>query len=96
MVEIVRTVAASNDLVGRGLLINALPRWAIHPGQAETVLLAGGPIDRELTFHLPHHEDEAVIRGPRYVCEGRQMASFQAWDPTDEEIASMLGSAGPL
>jgi hypothetical protein len=96
MVEIVRTVAASNELVGRGLLINSLPRWAIHPGQAEIVLLASGPIDQELTFlHLPHDDDQAVIRGPRYVCEGRQMANFQAWEPTEEEIASMLGSAGP-
>jgi hypothetical protein len=35
---------------------------------AETVLLAGGPIDRELTFlHLPHEEEDAVLRGPRYV-----------------------------
>lgn len=96
MVGIVRTVAASNEFVGHGLLINSLPRWAIHPGQAETVLLASGPIDQELTFlHLPHDQDDAVIRGPRYVCEGRQMANFQAWEPTEEEMASMLGGAKP-
>jgi hypothetical protein len=96
MVEIVRTVAASNELVGRGLLINSLPRWAIHPGQAETVLLAGGPVDQELTFlHLPHDQDKAVMRGPRYVCEGRQMTNFQAWEPSEEEIASVLGSVPP-
>lgn len=96
MVEIVRTVAARNEFVGRGLLVNSLPRWAIHPGQAETVLLASGPIDQELTFlHLPHDQNDAVIRGPRYVCEGRQMANFQAWEPTEEEVASMLGDAKP-
>jgi hypothetical protein len=96
MFEIVRTVAATNELVGRGLLINSLPRWAIHPGQADTVLLASGPIDQELTFlHLSHDDDKAVFRGPRYVCEGRQMANFQAWEPTEKEIASMLGSGGP-
>lgn len=44
---------------------------------------------------LPHDQDNAVTRGPRYVCEGRQMANFQAWEPTEEEIASMLGSAKP-
>lgn len=96
MVEIVRTVAASNELVGRGLLINSLPRWAIHPGERATFILASGPTDQELTFlHVPHDQDNAVIRGPRYVCEGRQMANFQAWEPTEEEIASMLGSDQP-
>jgi hypothetical protein len=90
MVEIVRTVTDSNEFVGRGLLINSLPRWAIHPGQTETFLLAGGPTDEQLTFHhLPHNQNDAVIRGPRYVCEGRQMANFQAWEPTEEEIADM-------
>lgn len=93
MAAVVRSVAASNELVGRGLLINSLPRWAIHPGQSETLLLASGPIDQQLSFlHLPHDEETAVIRGPRYVCEGRQMANFQAWEPTEEEIASMLSS----
>lgn len=96
MVEIVRTVAASNEFVGRDLLINALPRWAIHPGQAETVLIAGGPVDEEPTFlHLPHDQDNTVTWGPRYVCEGRQMANFQAWTPGEDEIASMRDSAEP-
>jgi hypothetical protein len=31
MVEIIRTVAERNELVGRGLLINSLPRWANPP-----------------------------------------------------------------
>lgn len=96
LVEIVRTVAAGNDLVGRGLLINSLPRWAIHPGQSETLLLASGPTDDNLSFlHLPHDEDSTIIHGPRYVCEGRQMANFKAWQPTEEELASMLGSEQP-
>jgi hypothetical protein len=93
MVEIVRAVAERNELVGRGLLINSLPRWAIHPGDAPTVLLASGPFAEQLTFlHLPHDENDPVIRGPRYVCEGRQLANFQAWEPTQDEIDRMFGS----
>ena len=93
MVDIIRTVAANNEFVGRGLLINSLPRWAIHPGETTTFLLASGPTNEQLTFlHLPHDQRDAVIRGPRYVCEGRQIANFNAWEPTEEEIASMLHS----
>jgi hypothetical protein len=96
MVRIVRAVAARNELVGRGLLVNSLPRWVIHPGETATFLLAGGPTAEQLTFlHLPHDQDNAVIRGPRYVCEGRQMANFQTWEPTEQEIADLLGSNNP-
>ena len=92
MVGIVRSVADRNELVGRGLLINSLPRWAIHPGDARTLLVASGPMAEQLSFlHLPHDTDDPVIRGPRYVCEGRQAAKFEAWEPTPEEIDRMLG-----
>lgn len=91
MVEIVRSVANRNEVVGRGLLINSLSRWAIHPGVAGTLLLASGPEAEQLTFlHLPHDKDDPVIRGPRYVCEGRQAANFKAWEPTSEEVDRML------
>jgi hypothetical protein len=40
LADIVRQVADRNQLVGHGLLISALPRWAIHPGSGETFLLA--------------------------------------------------------
>jgi hypothetical protein len=96
MANIIRAVAARNELVGRGLLINALPRWAIHPGSAETFLLAGGPVWEDLTFlHLPSDADDPVIRGPHYVCEGRQMSNFQAWVPSEEEIQRMQEGAPP-
>lgn len=92
MVRVVRSVASRNELVGRGLLISSLPRWAIHPREAETFVVASGPMAGELTFlHLPANADEPVIRGPRYVCEGRQMANFEAWEPSPEEIDRMLG-----
>jgi hypothetical protein len=92
MAEIIRTVAERNELVGRGLLINSLPRWAIHPGDTGTILLASAPAAEHLSFlHLPHDTNDPVLRGPRYVCEGRQMANFQAWEPTQEEIHRMTG-----
>jgi hypothetical protein len=87
---IVRAVAATNGLVGRGLLINALPKWAIHPGSGETILLAGGPMWEQLTFlYVPSDDDDPVVRGPLYVCEGRQMSGFEAWGPSAEEIGAV-------
>jgi hypothetical protein len=97
MVDVVRSVADRNNLVGHGLLINSLPRWAIHPGSTETILIAGGPMADELTFlYLPPDQTDPVARGPLYVCEGRQMSGFEAWVPTEEEIAAMQNAAiGP-
>ncbi|HWM62754.1 MAG TPA: hypothetical protein VNP96_02045 [Solirubrobacterales bacterium] len=96
LVGIVRAVAARNEFVGRGLLINALPKWAIHPGSTETLLLAGGPMWENLSFlHLPSDDDDPVVRGPRYVCEGRQMSNFQAWVPSEDEIQKMQEGAPP-
>jgi hypothetical protein len=93
MVRIVRSVANRNEFVGRGLLINSLPRWAIQPGEAGTLLLASGPMSEQLTFlDLPHDKHDPVIRGPRYVCQGRQIANFKAWEPTSEEIDPMLSA----
>lgn len=97
MVAIVRSVAERNELVGRGLLINCLPRWAIRPGDSSTFVLASGPLAENLTFlYLPADRDDAVIRGPRYVCEGRQMANFRAWEPTREEIDRLTGRSEPF
>jgi hypothetical protein len=79
MVEIVRSVAKRNDVVGHGLLINCLPRWAIHPGTAQTVLIASGPMAEQLTFlHLPSDQDDPVKRGPRYVCHAPAVSRNRA------------------
>jgi hypothetical protein len=75
----VRSVAARNRTVGRGLLISALPRSAIVPGQAENILLAGPPEEGQLTFlYVPPDEDEGVQYGPTYVCGQSTMANFEA------------------
>jgi hypothetical protein len=51
----------------------------------------------ELTFlYLPPDQTDPVARGPLYVCEDRQMSGFEAWVPTEEEIAAMQNAAiGP-
>lgn len=97
MVDVVRSVADRNQLVGHGLLINSLPKWAIHPGSTETVLIASGLMAEELTFfHLSPDQSDPVLRGPLYVCKGRQMGGFEAWVPSEEEIAAMQNPAeGP-
>lgn len=87
---IVRAVADRNEFVGRGLLISALPRWAIHPGSTETLLLSSGPSWDELTFlHLPSDDDDPVWRGPLYVCGGSQIKNFEAWVPSEDEKREM-------
>jgi len=96
LVEIIRAVAARNRLVGRGVLVNALPKWAIRPGSRETVLLADAPLWEQLTFlHLPSDSKDPMVRGPLYVCEGRRMSGFQAWVPSPEEIRTMEEGAPP-
>lgn len=86
-----RSVATRNELVGHGLLINSPPRWAIHPGSAETFLLAGGLAPENLgSLYLPHDSDAPVMQGPRHVfCEERQMSNIQVWVPTEEEIKDL-------
>jgi hypothetical protein len=88
MVDIVRSVADRNELVGHGVLVNSLPRWAIRPGESETFLIAGEPEPDQLTFLYVPSDGDPVARAPRYVCEGRELANFQAWEPTQEEIAA--------
>jgi hypothetical protein len=94
MVDIVRSVADRSELVGHGLLINSLPKWAIHPGDGRAFLIAGPPEPDQLTFlYVPPDEKDPVLRAPRYVCEGREMANFEARVPTPDEIEGMFGPA---
>lgn len=59
-----------------------------------TAALRRPRIARGVPPHLRRQRERP--RGPRYVCEGRQMANFQAWEPTTpEEIDDMLGSREP-
>jgi hypothetical protein len=47
-------------------------------------------------LHLPNDDDDdPVMRGPRYVCEGRQMSNFKAWVPSEEEIQQIQEGTAP-
>lgn len=62
MVSIVRSVAERNEFVGRGLLVNCLPCWAIRPGDTSAFLIASGPLAENLTFlYLPADSDDLVV-----------------------------------
>jgi hypothetical protein len=79
---IARRVAQRNDLVGRGLLITVLPRRSIHPGEVGGFLVSGPPAaDAQTFFYLPANDDEVLVYGPTYTCQGMQMANFKAGPP---------------
>jgi hypothetical protein len=85
-----------SSAIGAGLLISALPKWSIHPGSTETLLLSSGPAWDELTFlHVPSDSDDPVMRGPLYVFEGRQMSNLQTWVPSEEEIQKIQEGGAP-
>jgi hypothetical protein len=66
----VREVAERVDTVGRGLMINVLPRSAIQAGQTEHVLILSGPAEGVQTFlYVPPDDDPpGVSYGPMFVC----------------------------
>jgi hypothetical protein len=79
---IARRVAKRNDLVGRGLLITVLPRESIHPGEVGGIVLSGPPTAGTQTFlYLPPNDNQVVVHGPTYTCEGMQMSNFKAGPP---------------
>jgi hypothetical protein len=76
----VREVADRVDAVGRGLMINVLPRSAVRAGQAEHMLILSGPQEGTPTFlYVPPHDDlPGVDYGPVSVCGGSVMSGFEA------------------
>jgi hypothetical protein len=76
----VREVADRVDTVGRGLMINVLPRSAVRAGQAEHALILSGPREGTATFlYVPPHDDlPGVSYGPVSVCAGSVMSGFEA------------------
>jgi hypothetical protein len=76
----VREVAGRVATVGRGLMINLLPRSAIQAGQAEHMLLLSGPQEGTQTFlHVPpDDEPPGVYHGPVFVCRGSILSGFEA------------------
>jgi hypothetical protein len=76
----VRDTADKTDTVGKGLMINMLPRSMIQPGQREHLMLLGGPrTDAQTFLYVSPGEDlPGVSYGPTFVCGGSVMSGFTA------------------
>jgi hypothetical protein len=74
----IRTVAARDDGVGAGLMINCLPRAALGTGQ-ETMVIAGGPLtDTQSFLYVPPSGDTTVQLGPVSTCGSSIMSGFRS------------------
>src|SRR3954452_18509720 len=63
---------------GEGILLNVLPRAAVVPGDGSSLLIMGGPNDKEPSFfNVPAETTEAKRYGPTVVSpSGTVMANF--------------------
>ena len=73
-----RTVAARDPNVGRGLMINYLPRSALAPGQAFTAIASGPLADVQTFLYVPPSGDTTVQLGPVTTCGGGVMSGFRS------------------
>jgi hypothetical protein len=78
----VRRVASINERVGRGMLLNVLPRGAIRPVALGGITLAGGPVADQPTFlYVAPDDTQRVQYGPIVVTGGSVMSGFTAGPP---------------
>ena len=80
LIDKVREKAEGNDLIGKGLLANVLPRASIIAGSGEHTVLLGAPIaDRQTFLYLPSAEGQpGVWRGPVTCCTGFVVSDSEA------------------
>jgi hypothetical protein len=79
LIHHIRKAAATNRTVGRGVLLNSLPRKAIRPGD-EGFVLAAGPLDETATFFsVPADGNDPCQYGPIAVAaSGMVLSNFTA------------------
>jgi hypothetical protein len=89
----IRNAAADNDAIGRGVLLNCLPRGAVREGDLSTMLIAGGPMEDTPTFfYVPANESELRQYGPIIVSpSGGIMSGFVAGPPESFDIPEPTG-----
>lgn len=81
LMQIIREVAARNDLVGRGLLITVMPRTSIKEGEASG-LAAGVLMEGEQSFlYVPPDADKGIQYGPGCICHGVQVTDYKSGPP---------------
>lgn len=79
LIETVREKAdAPHSLVGRGLLVNVLPRLSVVAGQSDSMVLLGPPLPDRQTFLYLRSDQGAPDEwyGPTFVGDGMVMSGF--------------------
>jgi hypothetical protein len=84
LIDKVREKAEENDLIGKGLLANVLPRASIIAGSDEHTVLLGAPIVDQQTFlYLPPGQGQpGVWHGPVTCCTGLIVSDFEVRELT--------------
>jgi hypothetical protein len=68
LISHIRIAASKNPAIGRGVLLNALPRGAIREGDDGFFILMNGPMqDTATCFYVPAESDELCQYGPIVV-----------------------------
>ena len=71
LVNEVRTVAATNDTVGSGLMAVAIPKGAVENNPGQKLVFGGSPVKGATTFeYYPPDDNFAVAYGPNIVFPG--------------------------
>jgi hypothetical protein len=82
LIEHIRRAATHNTAIGRGVLLNALPRSAIHPGDAGFMLMIGPPMQSASCFHVSADSTDPCQYGPIVVSpSGGMFAGLTAGPP---------------
>ena len=69
LVATVRNVASTNPMVGRNLLVNSIPKAAVHPGKSN--LIGSYPRPNNITFtYVPENTSIQVQYGPKVFAFG--------------------------
>lgn len=78
LAQLVRRIAAENELVGKGLQIIVMPRSTIKEGQSGGMYAAGGPMNNEQTFlYVPPDGDTSTFYGPSMVVSSAVVGDFE-------------------
>jgi hypothetical protein len=91
--ESVRAIAGRNEYVGKGLMINVLPRTSLR-GDGH-MAVAGPPVSDTQTFlYVPPTGRNAVQLGPVATCGGMVLSDFRASPSPKSTVASSRREPG--
>lgn len=90
LIREIRAVAADPaSRVGRGLMVNSIPRAVTVTD--DLLALSGMPTSSQLCFAHLHHDDVVgAVQGPHFVRpSGRVYSNFKAWHEEDAQIVQV-------